>query len=660
MIFAYGFYLKYRLWHVGQPVDRNDRKGARAKSLIGFVLGHTRILRRRQPGIMHFLIFWGMVCLFLGTIVVALQSDVGLQIMHGPFYLYFMSLILNIAGLAVLLGLLIALYRRYIKPAEGLDNQPDDAVILILLLVIILTGFLTQGLRIAATHDPWAAWSPVGNLFARLFAGLGAATQSEVHRALWWSHLFLALGLIAYLPYSKLIHIGTAPLNIYFRSLEPNGALTRLDLEDEDLETFGAAKLTDLTWKDLMDTDACVRCGRCQNNCPAYLTGKPLSPKALIQDLKLQVHQQGKLILAARKTAAHPTTGEHETAAGSELDAGLDEQNLVGTVLSEDALWSCTTCRACMEQCPVFVEHVPKTIEMRRNQVLMESDFPAELNGAFKGMENNGNPWGLGWAKRAEWADDLGVKVVATDGAPEYLYWVGCAGSFDNRNRKVSAAMVQIMRAAGIDFAILGTEEKCCGDSARRLGNEYLYQSLAEANIETLNGYGIKKIITQCPHCFNTLKNEYPQFGGNFEVIHHSAFIAQLIAAGRLPLQAKLNGTITYHDSCYLGRYNAIYQPPRQVIEALGLKLIEMPRSQRESFCCGAGGGRMWLEENLGERINMQRTEEALSTNASCIGTACPFCLTMLEDGTKRKDVAENIKTLDLAELVQQAIQSAQ
>ncbi len=652
-IFGFGIYQRYSLWKIGQPTNRNDHKAVRFRSVLDYILTHRKILRERQPGLMHFLIFWGMLVLVLGTSIVALKADIGIDIMYGNLYLYFMSLGLDLFGLGVLVGLLIAIVRRYVQKADGLDNRQDDLVILLLLTAIIITGFLTEGLRIAATNDPWAVWSPIGNAVSIVFNGMSVSAMEVTHQILWWTHLFLAFGFIAYLPYSKLIHIVTSPLNTYFRSLEPKGVLSYINMEDEDAETFGVAKLEEFTWKDLMDTDACVRCGRCQNNCPAHLSGKPLSPKSLIQDLKDHLNEKGKVILESKQVSVQK--GIHnEAAAGSEAVNEIMEKTLVGDVISEDTLWSCTTCRSCMEQCPVMIEHVPKIIDLRRNQVLMESNFPAEAQIAFRNMENNGNPWGIGWQTRVDWAKDLGVKTIDEEAEIEYLYWPGCSGAFDARNRKVTSALVKLLQTAGVKFAILGNEEKCCGDSARRLGNEYLYYSLAQENIETMKGYGVKKIITQCPHCFNTLKNDYPQLGGNFEVIHHTQLLAELIKQGKLTPKQPMQQVVTYHDSCYLGRYNDIFNQPREILKALGAKVVEMERSHEKSFCCGAGGGRMWLEEHQGNRINEMRTQQALASSAEVVGTACPFCLTMISDGIKVKEV--EVKALDLAEILAQAI----
>jgi Fe-S oxidoreductase/nitrate reductase gamma subunit len=662
-ICIYFFYKRYKLWRIGTPENRFNDKGARFWAAIKYILTHKKILRESGSGIMHLLIFWGMVVLFIATALTVVQEDFRIVILYGPFYLYFMALIVDIGGLALIIGILVAIYRRYLKKTEGLDNKPEDAILLTLLLVIGLTGFFTEGLRIVGTNDPWAIWSPIGYVVSLLLTGLSESTILGIHKVIWWVHGGLAFIFIAYFAYAKMLHMLLIPANVYFQSAEPKGVLPYIDMEDEDAETFGVSKLEEFTWKDILDTDACVRCGRCQNNCPAYLSGKPLSPKELLQDLNAHLKEKGPILLAAKppkKSGTEETAETVETAVTAHLteaQQAILDKPLVGDVISEETLWACTTCRSCMEQCPAMNEHVPKIIKMRTYQVLMESNFPPEAQLTFRNMENNGNPWGIGWQTRDSWAAELDVKTLDEEPEAEYLYWPGCSGAYDARNKRVTTAMVKIMRSAGVNFAILGNAEKCCGDSARRMGNEFLYYSLAQENIETMNGYGVKKIITQCPHCFNALKNDYPQLGGNYEVIQHAQFLEQLLKQGKIKVTQPMQGTkVTYHDSCYLGRYNDIYDEPRAILRACGANVVEMERTGDKSFCCGAGGGRMWLEENIGERINQMRTDQAIATHAEGISTACPFCLTMLFDGVKVRELEQTVKTRDIAEILADVI----
>ena len=418
----------------------------------------------------------------------------------------------------------------------------------------------------------------------------------------------------------------------------------------EEAETFGVHKIEEFSWKDLLDLDACTRCGRCQDNCPAWLTEKPLSPKEVIQDMKNHLLQKAPVI--SSKPGVEKKPGETIPA-----EENPSFPALIGEVISEDAIWSCTTCGACEEACPVFIEPFPKLIEYRRYLALMESKFPNEVQLAFKNMENNSNPWGIGSSTRADWAKDLGLKILSEDSDVEYLYYVGCSASFDDLNKKVATALVEIFNKAGLSFGILGVEEGCCGDSARRLGNEYLYSIMAESNIETFKKYGVKKIITSCPHGYHTIKNEYPQFGGNFEVYHHTEILLKLIKEGKIKFTKEVNKVIAYHDSCYLGRHNDIYDAPREILKAIpGVKLIELKKNRENSFCCGAGGGRMWMEENLGIRINHARVDEIVQANPNIVATACPFCLTMIVDGIKEKELDKKFSAEDLVLLVKEAL----
>jgi Fe-S oxidoreductase len=449
------------------------------------------------------------------------------------------------------------------------------------------------------------------------------------------------LGFLVYIPFSKHLHILGAIPNVFFRRFRPVGELTKMNLEDENAESFGVGKVEEFTWKQLLDLYACTECGRCSENCPANLTGKPLSPKETIHHLKKHLEAKGKLMLAAQATP------------GAEL-----ERALIGEVCFHDEIWSCTTCGNCMEHCPVFIEHIDKYVDMRRYLVLTESKFPPEVQTVFRNWETNSNPWGMGFATRGDWAGGLEVKTLAEDPNVEYLFYVGCSGSFDDRGKKIAAATVKLLNRAGVSFGILGVEERCCGETARRIGNEYLFQTMATELAGIINGYGVKKIITTCPHGYNCLKNEYPQFGGVWEVHHHSEFLAGLLREGRLKPMRVLDRRLVFHDSCYLGRYNGLYEEPRALLRSIpGLQRFDMDRSRAKSFCCGAGGGRMWMEEKLGHmKINDARTEQALSLDPELIAVCCPFCTTMFEDGIKARDMQEKVKVYDVAELLEQSV----
>ncbi|MEN6414273.1 MAG: heterodisulfide reductase-related iron-sulfur binding cluster [Veillonellales bacterium] len=643
--FAYGVYRRVKLWQMGQPENRwqNVWQGIQDVLLYGFF--HKRIMKEKYPGSMHLFIFWGFVFLAFATAVVAVHTDLGVPIYQGGLYL-FVKCTANFFGLLAVCGILMAAWRRYVIRPRRLDNKPEDGITLALIFLILLTGFLLESARIAATADPWADWAFVGKWLSAPLTGLDAAALLTLHRCLWWFHMLLVMSFIAYFPYSKLFHIILAPLNQFFRYRGPVGVPAAIDFEDESLESYGKDELQQFSWKTLFNSDVCLRCGRCQEFCPAFLSGKHLNPKAVIQAIKVHMEEIGR---ASAQQQTDPSSEAETAAAGSS-----PVRSLIGEVIPEEDIWACTTCHSCEQQCPVFVEHVGKTIELRRHLVLMESRFPAEAQAAFRNMENNGNPWGICWSTRDQFLKSLGVPTYEENPAADVLYWPGCSGAFDCRNQKVSKAVVHLLQAAGVNFAVLGNEEKCCGDSARRLGNEYLFYSLASENIEAMKRYGVKTIVTQCPHCFNILKNEYPQLGGHFTVFHHTEFLLQLVKSGQLTLQKKSGQSIAYHDSCYLGRYNQIYQPPRELLTAAGLEVREMSHAFEKSFCCGAGGGRMWLEEKEGDRINVMRAQEALATNPDLVGTACPFCLSMLDEAVTTVAGDEKRKTMDIAEILEQ------
>jgi Fe-S oxidoreductase/nitrate reductase gamma subunit len=668
---------------LGKPEteNRSGNRSERMKYLFRNVFLQENTFKDGYAGIMHGLIFFGFLVLIFGAAFDATEHHItgpfGWHFLRGNFYLIF-SLTMEIFGLFVLIGALMAISRRYLTKPDRLntkgvsDNKPEDAIILSLLVGVIVTGFIVEALRIHATGSPsWEVWSIFGWLLAKMFIGLDFGIAKIMHQIFWWVHTFIALGFIAYIPYSRLLHIYTTPRNQYMKTMLPTGQIEPIR-DFENAETFGVGQINDLTWKQIFDSDACLKCGRCQDGCPAHLSGKPLSPKKLTQDIKTYWLEKAPAAVAALKNPE----GEDAVEKGfvcktlDKIDAYVDsfkkplpevkegeEKALVGDVVDLHELWSCTNCMYCMENCPADIEHVPKVVGMRQYKVLMEADFAPELQLTFRNMENNSNPWGIGAHLRGDWAKDLDIKTLAEDANVEYLFYVGCSGSFDDRGKKVTIAFAKILKAAGVSFGILGTEEGCCGDSAMRGGNEYLYQTMAQMNIEVMDGYGVKKIITICPHGYNALKKDYPHFGGNYEVYHHTEIIADLIAKGRISLKTQTNGLFTYHDSCFLGRYNDIYDQPRRVLKAIpGMKLTEMERNEAKSFCCGAGGARMWMEEDIGERINDMRTDQAIAAGADKIAVACPFCLTMMTDGIKDRSKEETMVALDIAEIVWKAM----
>jgi len=669
-IFAYGVYQRWTLWKaMGKEEIRWDELPARIKALIinGFL--QIKTWKDAYPGIMHGLIFFGFFVLIFGAAFDAGEFHItepllGWSFNRGNFYLGF-AFLMQAFGLCVLIGVLMAMLRRYVIKPERLaykgksDNTADDAIALLFILGIVVTGFLISALRIRVTYQetPWESVRFVSwGIATYALAGVETSTALTLHKVMWWTHTFIVLGFIAYIPYSRLLHIITTPANHFFASLKPTGYIEPIrDIENQ--ESFGVSKLEEFTWKQIFDSDACTRCGRCQDGCPAYLTGKHLSPKKLVQDIKTHWLEIAPAAIKAKVAAVPAAEGAEAAAPVAEATEGTASgKALLGDVVSMHELWDCTNCMYCVENCSASIEHVQKIIDMRRYKVLTEADFAPELQLTYRNMENNSNPWGIGAHMRADWAKEMGIKTLAEDANVEYLFYVGCAGSFDDRGKKISVAFAKILQAAGVSFGILGTEEGCCGDSAMRGGNEYLFQSQAQANIEIMNGYGVKKIIAICPHGYNCIKKDYPNFGGNYEVYHHTEIIADLIAKGKIKLTKSQDGIFTYHDSCFLGRYNKVYDQPRQILNAIpGMKLAEMDRNLSKSFCCGAGGARMWMEEE-GERINNARTDQAIATNASTIAVGCPFCLTMLSDGIKDKQQSEKMVALDISEIVIKAM----
>jgi Fe-S oxidoreductase len=608
---------------------------------------------------MHVVIFWGFVILGLQVLTMfgRAYSDHFVVPGFSPRLLGGPLLVLrDIMEVAVSVAVLLALYRWVIahpprlfgyRPAEARlvgQSHWEALVILLFILTIMLSGLLYDGGRLVyLAGDPLVEaerpWIPVSTLVGNLLAAVGPGWTEGISDAAWWVHNLIVLTFLNLLPRSKHFHIITALPNVFFRKLEPVGALSTMDLEKS--ETFGTSRIDQFTWKQVLDMYSCTECGRCSSHCPATMSGKPLAPRQLLLDLRdyLYAHQQE----LPRKRLENSSDGVERNIVGEEL-------------IHDEVLWSCTTCRACEEACPVLIEYVDKIVDMRRHLVQEEARFPTELIRTFKGMETQSNPWGLGAEKRTDWAQGLDVPLLAEHPEAEYLYFVGCAGAFDDRTKKTTIAFTKLLQKAGVSFAILGTEEPCNGETARRLGNEYLFQSMAQNTIEVFKTYGVKKILVNCPHCFNTLKNEYPQFGGHYEVIHAAELLSRFLRDGRLTLQDGLPRKVTYHDSCYYGRYNEIYDTPREVLlKVPGTQLQEMQRHKHTGMCCGGGGGWMWMEEPSDKRVNHLRVAQALETNPDVIAVSCPFCMIMLNDGLKAKDMDEKVQLLDVVELVEQS-----
>ncbi|GAB1530746.1 MULTISPECIES: heterodisulfide reductase-related iron-sulfur binding cluster [Brevibacillus] len=680
LVLAYGLYLaghvvysRYLFIKLGKKPDVKNDFGARINLMLDNVIFHKKLLKDKKSGVMHVVMFYGFITLQFGAIELIIKGlSKGYELPFGSAHKYF-SVMQEITTFLILAAVGYAFYRRYIEKLKRLKRGFKSGIVLLLISSLMATVLLSLAFeQIWLGHEP-SAFAPISSVFAIVLSAIGVGTTGAVvgFYVFWWLHLIILLGFAVYVPQSKHAHLLFAPVNVWFKKLDPPGKLTSINFEDETQEEFGVGKIEDFTQTQLIDLYACVECGRCTNMCPASGTGKMLSPMDLITKMRDHLTEKGASVTSrtpwmpsfafSQTTANQIAFQASEVAATAEGATSVYEKSLIGDVITEQELWACTTCRNCEDQCPVMNEHVDKIIDMRRYLVMTEGSMPAEAQRALNNIERQGNPWGINRKDRTKWIEGLNgeyeVPTVKQVEEFEYLFWVGSMGSFDLRSQKISQAFVKLMHEAGVKFAILGNEEKNSGDTARRIGNEFLFQQLAQENIALFESYEVKKIVTCDPHAFNTFKNEYPEFGLNAEVYHHSELLAEWVKEGKLKPTKEVKERITYHDSCYLGRYNEIYDKPRVILEAIpGVEVVEMKRSGCDSMCCGAGGGLMWMEEHEGSRVNVTRTEQALEVKPTEIASACPYCLTMMNDGIKTKEQEDHVKTRDVAEILADAI----
>jgi Fe-S oxidoreductase/nitrate reductase gamma subunit len=645
--FTWSVVRKFTFVRSGQPsYEPVTDWGKRIEQVLVYFFGQRSVVRE-PSGWGHFFIFWGFNIIGLATIemfVQGFQPGFRWGQLLGPAVGAILGSLFDFFGLAVIVAVVIALIRRFIVQPPRLRKdfaaRFDATLILSLILILMFAMFFTNGYDINLGNGP-EGFVPVSKFFAGFVGGNPGDQLPAGRQFFWWLHNLVILAFLAYIPHSKHVHIVGAFPNILLRRLgRPRGQLKKIDFEEIDFESedvrIGVGRVEDFTWPQLLNLYACTECGRCQDNCPAYNSGKLLNPALLIHDLKVYLNKVG------------PQIGQ-----------GQDENRpeLVGEVIKEEVIWACTTCMGCVEHCPVFIEHVDDIIDMRRYLTMDLGKVSPEVAKTLENMENVGNPWGMAQQNRLNWTEGLDVPIMAEKKEADYLYWVGCAAAFDARNQNVARSLVKIMQAAGLDFAILGMEESCTGDSARRLGQEYLFQMMAEKNIETLNKYRFKRIVTACPHCFNTLKNEYTDFGGNYDVVHHSELIEELIEQGKIRPKKNLNKRVTYHDACYLGRHNDVYDAPRAAVQAVAASdVVEMKRSRAKGLCCGAGGGMMWMDEDPSKRVNLLRFGDIEKTGAQMAAVACPFCNIMMDDARKAKGKDEDVDVRDIAELTAEAL----
>jgi Fe-S oxidoreductase len=660
-MFCYIVYSRIQFIGLGQKARLKQDLGIRVKNVLIQVFGQRKLFKDVKSGIMHFVMFYGFIILQLGAIELIIKGFIkGYEYPLGEAHRYF-SLSQEITAFLVLLAAIYAFYRRFIEKLPRLKRGFKASLVILFLTSLMCSIFLSLAFEHLWLGKSGGMYTPISGMIAELFSGIGTAAAGSLFYVFWWAHLLILLSFLVYVPQSKHAHLIFAPVNVALKDTKPAGQLTSIDFEDETLESYGTGKIEDFRKNQLIDLYACVECGRCTSMCPAAITGKTLSPMDLIVKMRDHLTEKGAAITSKSPwMPAFVFGNSSKSSLENEVAATAEAPQLIGDVITEEELWACTTCRNCEDQCPVANEHVEKIVDMRRYLVMTEGKMPHEAVRYFQNIERQSNPWGINRKERIRWREgreDIHVPTVEETDDFEYLFFVGSMGSFDNRSQKIAQSFAKILNAAGVKFAILGNEERSSGDTARRMGNEFLFQQLCAENIATFQAYNVKKIVTICPHTYNTFKNEYSEFGLEAEVYHHTELIWKLIEEKKITFQKEVRENIVYHDSCYLGRYNQIFDIPRKILQAIpGIKVLEMERNRENAMCCGAGGGMMWMEERQGKRVNIERTEQALRLEPTAIGSNCPYCLTMLSDGVKAKEAEDQVKTLDIAEIVEMAI----
>lgn len=668
-LFLVGYLLYSRVAYIklGQKEELDLQLNERLNTVLINVFGQRKLFKDTKSGVMHFVLFYGFIIIQVGLIEIILKGFFkGYELPLGSLHKYF-SFLQEWTVFLMLAAVVYGFYRRYFEKLKRLQWKRDGKALFVYIGLMILTLSIFCLLafeQVMVGREPNLVYAPFSGMLALLFGGLSEAVSTALFYVFWWMHILIVFIFMVFVVQSKQAHELFAAVNVFFRKVGAVSKPRKIDFEDEELESYGVGKIQDFTQAQLIDLYACAECGRCTNMCPAAVTGKMLSPMNLIVKLRDHLTETGAAATSLKPWV--PTLAFSNTRGNQLALQGAEAvlPSLIGDVITEEELWACTTCRNCEDQCPVMNEHVEKIIDLRRYLTMTEGRVHADAQRAMNNIERQGNPWGLNRKEKENWREADSAAIIPTvkelkkaDEAFEYLFWVGSMGSFDNRSQKIALSLARLLNEANVKFAILGNQEKNSGDTPRRLGNEFLFQELVSANIEAFTKYDVKKIVTIDPHAYNIFKNEYKDFGWEGEVLHHTELLYELVSTGRLKPNYEVNETIVFHDSCYLGRYNDVYDAPREILKAIpGVKLVEMERQRENSMCCGAGGGLMWMEEKVGDRINVTRTEQALATNASVISSGCPYCLTMLTDGTKAKEVEDKVGTYDIAELLERSV----